>query len=100
MLNFLASATGTSAGAGALSFVMGTVLGIALPTGLYLFANSEVAVAEAWAINGGLSVVGSALGALGGLVLGSRGLMGMAALCYGLAWLLVYRRVASAKVAG
>jgi hypothetical protein len=99
-LNSLYSATSTSAAAGVLSLIMGAALGIALPTGLVLFAKSEVAVAEAWAINGGLSVVGSAFGALGGLVLGSRGLMGLAVLCYALAWFLSYRRVNLATDAG
>jgi hypothetical protein len=96
-LNSFRSAADTAAGAGVLSFITGVALGIALPTGIRLFANSEVAVAEAWAINGGLSVVGSAVGALAGLVLGSRGLIGFAVPCYGLAWLLAYRRSASLK---
>ena len=94
-LNALRSAASTAVGAGAISFTMGAALGIALPTGIRLFASSEVAVAEAWAINGGLSVVGSAIGALGGLVLGSRGLIGVAVPCYGLAWFLAYQRSTS-----
>jgi hypothetical protein len=54
-----------------------------------LFAHSEVAVTEAWALNGAFSVLGSVAGALGGLLLGSRGLVAAAIPCYVLAWMVV-----------
>jgi hypothetical protein len=60
---------------GVLTGVTGVALGVALPTGIRLFAGSELAVTQAWALNGAFSVLGSVAGALGGLLLGSRGLM-------------------------
>jgi hypothetical protein len=81
----------TALGAGALSGTMGLALGVALPTGMNLFASSERALAEAWAINGAFSVLGSALGALAGLMVGSRWLAALALSCYGPVWLLTWR---------
>jgi len=52
-------------------------------------ANGEVRVAETWAANSAFSVLGSTLAALGGLVLGSHGLVTLAPPCYLLAWVLV-----------
>ena len=75
--------------AGLLSAVVGLALGVALPTGIRTFALNSTAVAEAWALNGAFSVLGSALAALGGLVIGSRGLLIAAVPCYALALLLV-----------
>jgi hypothetical protein len=75
--------------AGLLTGVVGLVLGVALPTGIRTFALNGSAVAEAWALNGAFSVLGSALAALGGLVIGSRGLLVAAVPCYALALLLV-----------
>jgi hypothetical protein len=75
--------------AGLLSALVGLVLGVALPTGIRTFALNSTAVAEAWALNGAFSVLGSALAALGGLVIGSRGLLIASVPCYALALLLV-----------
>ena len=75
--------------AGLLSAAVGLALGVALPTGIRAFALNSTAVAEAWALNGAFSVLGSALAALGGLVIGSRGLLIASAPCYTLALLLV-----------
>jgi hypothetical protein len=75
--------------AGLLSAVVGLALGVALPTGIRTFAFDSTTVAEAWALNGAFSVLGTALAALGGLVIGSRGLLIAAVPCYALALLLV-----------
>ena len=72
----------TAIGAGALSLVVGAALGVALPTGVRLLAGSERRVSEAWAVNGAFSVVGASLGALVGLIAGSRGLVALALPCY------------------
>ena len=85
----LPSLTIAAAVCGALTGVTGVALGVALPTGIRLFADSEVAVTQAWALNGAFSVLGSVAGALGGLLLGSRGLMLAALPCYLLAWMIV-----------
>jgi hypothetical protein len=69
---------------------MGLALGVALPTGMRLFAPGERALAEAWAINGAFSVLGSALAALAGLLLGSRWLATLALACYGPVWLVAW----------
>jgi hypothetical protein len=64
-----------------------------------LFAQGETALAEAWAINGAFSVLGSTLAALAGLMLGSRWLAGLAIPCYATVWMVTYavtaRRAAS-----
>ena len=74
---------------GGLAGLTGLALGVALPTGIRLFAKSDVAVTEAWALNGAFSVLGTVAGALGGLLLGSRGLLAAALPCYVLAWMIV-----------
>jgi spermidine synthase len=74
---------------GLLTGVTGLALGVALPTGIRLFAGSGLAVTQAWALNGAFSVLGSVAGALGGLLLGSRGLILAALPCYLLAWMIV-----------
>jgi hypothetical protein len=56
-----------------------------------LFAQGERELAEAWAINGAFSVLGSTLAALAGLMLGSRWLAGLAILCYTIVWMVTYR---------
>jgi hypothetical protein len=75
--------------AGLLSGIVGVTLGVALPTGIRAFASNGAAVAEAWALNGAFSVLGSALAALGGLVIGSRGLLIASLPCYVLALVLL-----------
>ncbi len=75
---------------GGLAGVTGLALGVAFPTGIRLFAPSDVAVTQAWALNGAFSVLGSVAGALGGLLLGSRGLLAAAMPFYVLAWLIVF----------
>jgi hypothetical protein len=74
---------------GGLAGLTGLALGVSLPTGIRLFAKSDVAVTEAWALNGAFSVLGTVAGALGGLLLGSRGLLAAALPCYVLAWMIV-----------
>jgi len=74
---------------GILSAATGLALGVALPTGVRTFAKDRAAVAEAWALNGAFSVLGSALAALGGLVVGSRGLLIAALPCYAVALVLI-----------
>ena len=88
-LGELPGRTMTALGAGVLAGGMGLALGVALPTGVRAFARSESCVAEAWAINGAFSVVGSVLAAVGGLLIGSRGLLAGAIPCYLLASLLL-----------
>jgi hypothetical protein len=85
----LPSLTIAAAVCGALTGATGVALGVALPTGIRLFADSELAVTQAWALNGAFSVLGSVAGALVGLLLGSRGLMLAALPCYLLAWMIV-----------
>jgi hypothetical protein len=80
----------TAIGGAFLSGMMGVALGVALPTGMRLFAQGETALAEAWAINGAFSVLGSTLAALAGLMLGSRWLAGLAIPCYATVWLVTY----------
>ena len=53
-----------------------------------LVRRSDIAVTEAWALNGASAFSGPSPG-LGGLLLGSRGLVEAAVPCYMLAWLLV-----------
>jgi len=74
---------------GLLTALVGTALGVALPTGIRHFAGSTTVVAEAWALNGAFSILGSAAAALGGLVVGSRGLLVGAAGCYGFAFVFL-----------
>ncbi|HWN17609.1 MAG TPA: hypothetical protein VNO19_01725 [Gemmatimonadales bacterium] len=88
-LSRLSSPTAAAVACGGLAGLTGLALGVAFPTGIRLFARSEVAVTEAWALNGAFSVLGSVGGALGGLMLGSRGLVAAAVPCYVLAWLVV-----------
>ena len=78
----------TAVGAALLSGTMGVALGVALPTGMRLFTQGEQELAEAWAINGAFSVLGSTLAALAGLMLGSRWLAGLAIPCYALVWMV------------
>ncbi len=80
----------TAVGAAALAGTMGVALGVALPTGMRLLAHHERAVAEAWAINGAFSVLGSALAALVGLMVGSRWLALLALPCYAVVWVVTY----------
>jgi hypothetical protein len=88
-LSRLSSLTAAGVACGGVAGLTGLALGVAFPTGIRLFACSDVAVTEAWALNGAFSVLGSVAGALGGLLLGSRGLVAAAAPCYVLAWLIV-----------
>jgi hypothetical protein len=88
-LSRLPSLTAASVACGGVAGLTGLALGVAFPTGIRLFAASDVAVTEAWALNGAFSVLGSVAGALGGLLLGSRGLVAAAVPCYVLAWLIV-----------
>jgi hypothetical protein len=88
-LSRLSSLTAAAVACGAMAGLTGLALGVAFPTGIRLFAGSDVAVTEAWALNGAFSVLGSVAGALGGLLLGSRGLVVAAVPCYVLAWLIV-----------
>jgi hypothetical protein len=88
-LSRLSSPTVVAAACGGIVGLTGLALGVAFPTGISLFARSDVAVTEAWALNGAFSVLGSVTGALGGLLLGSRGLVAAAMPCYLLAWLVV-----------
>jgi hypothetical protein len=80
----------TAIGGAFLSGTMGVALGVALPTGMRLFAQGERALAEAWAINGAFSVLGSTLAALAGLMLGSRWLAGLAIPCYATVWIVTH----------
>jgi hypothetical protein len=73
----------------ALTTTVGGSLGVVLPTGIRAFAGSSTRVTEAWAVNGAFSILGSAVAALGGLAVGSRGLLMGALLCYGTAFLLL-----------
>jgi hypothetical protein len=86
-----ASLTGAAVACGVLTGITGVALGVAFPTGIRQFARTDSAVTEAWALNGAFSVLGSVLGALGGLLWGSRGLILAALPCYLVAWLLVAR---------
>jgi len=88
-LSRLSSLTAAAVACGGVAGLTGLALGVAFPTGIRLFACSDVAVTEAWALNGAFSVLGSVAGALGGLLLGSRGLVAAAMPCYVLAWLIV-----------
>jgi hypothetical protein len=88
-LSRLSSLTVSAVACGGVAGLTGVALGVAFPTGIRLFAHSDVAVTEAWALNGAFSVLGSVAGALGGLLLGSRGLVAAAIPCYVLAWLVV-----------
>ena len=88
-LSRLSSLTAAAVACGGMAGLTGLALGVAFPTGIRLFAGSDVAVTEAWALNGAFSVLGSVAGALGGLLLGSRGLVVAAVPCYLLAWLIV-----------
>ena len=88
-LSRLSSLTASAVACGAVAGLTGLALGVAFPTGIRLFARSDVAVTEAWALNGAFSVLGSVAGALGGLLLGSRGLVAAAVPCYLMAWLIV-----------
>jgi hypothetical protein len=72
----------TSAGAGTLCLLVGTALGVALPTGMRLLAPTEGCVAEAWTVNAAFSVAGASLAALGGIILGSHRLIALALPCY------------------
>lgn len=88
-LSRLSSVTAGAAACGGVAGLMGLALGTAFPTGIRWFAHSDLAVTEAWTLNGAFSVLGSAVGALGGLLLGSRGLIAAAIPCYLVAWLIV-----------
>jgi hypothetical protein len=88
-LSQLSSLTASSLTCGGVAGVTGLALGVAFPTGIRLLAPSDLAVTQAWAVNGAFSVLGSVGGALGGLLLGSRGLVVAALPCYILAWLIV-----------
>jgi hypothetical protein len=88
-LSLLPSLTTAAVACGSMAGLTGLALGVAFPTGIRLFAASDVAVTQAWALNGAFSVLGSVAGALGGLLLGSRGLVAAAIPCYVLAWLIV-----------
>jgi hypothetical protein len=88
-LSQLPSLTVSAVGAGSITGLTGIALGVAFPTGIRIFARSDTAVAEAWALNGAFSVVGSVLAAIVGLMFGSRYLLGLAVPLYALAWLLV-----------
>jgi hypothetical protein len=50
-----------------------------------VFTRTQADVAEAWTVNGAFSVVGSVLAAMGGLLVGSRGLLLAAIPVYALA---------------
>jgi hypothetical protein len=86
-LSRITSLGATMAAAAAISFAAGAALGVALPTGLALYARSEAAVAESWAINGAFSVLGTSLAAFSGLLFGSQRLVALAMPCYLIAWL-------------
>jgi hypothetical protein len=88
-LNELPSLTLSALGAGGITGLTGMALGVAFPTGIRVFAGSDTAVAQAWALNGAFSVVGSVLAAIAGLMFGSRLLLASAIPLYALAWLLV-----------
>jgi hypothetical protein len=97
-LSLLSSVTTEAAACGAVAGFMGLALGVAFPTGIRLFAHSDRAVTQAWSLNGAFSVLGSAAGALGGLLLGSRGLIAAAITCYLFAWLIVLTRARSSQI--
>ena len=86
-LSRITSLGATMAAAAATSFAAGAALGVALPTGLALYARTEAAVAESWAINGAFSVLGTSLAAFSGLLFGSQRLVALAVPCYLIAWL-------------
>jgi len=86
-LSRITSLGATMAAAAAISFAAGAALGVALPTGLALYARTEAAVAESWAINGAFSVLGTSLAAFSGLLFGSQRLVALAVPCYLIAWL-------------
>jgi hypothetical protein len=88
-LSHLPSLTVSALGAGSITGLTGVALGVAFPTGIRIFARSDTAVAEAWALNGAFSVVGSVLAAIVGLMFGSRRLLELAVPLYALAWLLL-----------
>jgi hypothetical protein len=87
-LSELSSLTVSALGAGSITGLTGLALGVAFPTGIRIFARSDTAVAEAWALNGAFSVVGSVLAAIVGLMFGSRVLLAAAIPLYALAWVL------------
>jgi hypothetical protein len=97
-LSRVSSVTAGAVACGGVAGLMGLALGIAFPTGVRLFARSDLAVTEAWTLNGAFSVFGSAAGALGGLLLGSRGLIAAAIPCYLLAWLIVLLNTRSSQM--
>jgi hypothetical protein len=88
-LSQLPSLTVSALGAGSITCLTGIALGVAFPTGIRVFARSDTAVAEAWALNGAFSVVGSVVAAIVGLMFGSRRLLELAVPLYALAWLLL-----------
>ncbi len=88
-LSQLSSVAATQLTCGGVAGLTGLVLGFAFPTGIRLIARSELAVTQAWAVNGAFSVLGSVGGALGGLLWGSRGLLLAALPCYIVACLIV-----------
>ena len=88
-LSQLSSVAATRLTCGGVAGLTGLVLGFAFPTGIRLIARSELAVTQAWAVNGAFSVLGSVGGALGGLLWGSRGLLLAALPCYIVACLIV-----------
>jgi hypothetical protein len=96
-LSQLPSLTASAVGAGSITGLTGVALGVAFPTGIRVFARSDTAVAEAWALNGAFSVVGSVLAAIVGLMFGSRHLLELAVPLYALAWVLVMRESRSAS---
>jgi hypothetical protein len=98
-LSELPSLTLSAIAAGGIAGVTGMALGVAFPTGIRVFAPSDTAVAQAWALNGAFSVVGSVLAAIVGLMFGSRVLLASAIPLYALAWLLITWETRSAKLA-
>jgi hypothetical protein len=88
-LSELPSLTLSALGAGGITGLTGMALGVAFPTGIRVFAGTDTAVAQAWALNGAFSVVGSVLAAIAGLMFGSRVLLAAAIPLYASAWLLV-----------
>jgi hypothetical protein len=99
-LSRLSSLSAAAVACGGLAGLTGLALGVAFPTGIRLFARSDVAVTEAWALNGAFSVLGSVASALGGLLLGSRGLVAAAIPCYLLAWVIVLLGTRSPLLSG
>jgi hypothetical protein len=72
---------------------LGVLLGLPFPTGLRVLAQEATALVPwAWGINGCFTVIGTAVALMLGMAYGFKAVLGMAALCYGIALAAMWRR--------